>query len=218
MKRKKTLGEKIYEKLKEEIISRKRRVGEKLVERDLAQMFKVSITPVRDALKKLEDEGLVVKRGKLRTVRGVNTKELEDYYEVRILLEPKAAEKAASNISEEGKRKLDEIIQRMEEAARREDYNALDMLNKEFDEAIYESCGNKYLQKVLEEILAITLPYREIASRMPERTHAMLEEHKEICNAIKSGDGKKAAELTEKHIKGAGQRVLRVLKDLEEII
>ncbi|KUK13838.1 MAG: Transcriptional regulator, partial [bacterium 42_11] len=88
MKRKKTLGDKIYEKLKEEIISRKRKVGEKLVERELAQIFKVSITPVRDALKKLEDEGLVIKRGKLRTVRGVNTKELEDHYEVRILLEP----------------------------------------------------------------------------------------------------------------------------------
>ncbi|MCS7233469.1 MAG: GntR family transcriptional regulator [Synergistetes bacterium] len=218
MRRKKTLGEKIYEKLKEEIISRKRKVGEKLVERDLAQIFKVSITPVRDALKKLEDEGLVTKRGKLRTVRGVNTRELEDYYEVRILLEPKAAEKAASRISEEGKRKLDDIIQRMEIAVKQEDYNALDLLNRELDETIYEACGNRYLQKVLQEVLAITLPYREIASRMPERIHTMLEEHKEICETIKSGEAKKAAELTEKHIKGAAERVLRVLKELEEII
>ncbi len=218
MKRRKTLADKIYEKLKEEIISRKRKVGEKLVERDLAQAFKVSITPVRDALKKLEDEGLVVKRGKLRTVRGISAIELQDYYEVRILLEPKAAEKAAKNISEEQKKKLEDIISRMELAAKEEDYNTLDILNRNFDEVIYEACGNHYLKKVLSEILAITLPYREIASRIPERTYSMLKEHKEIYEAIKSGDDKKAGDLTEKHIKEAAERVLRVLRELEEKI
>lgn len=218
MRRRKTLADKIYERLKEEIISRKRRVGEKLVERDLAQAFKVSITPVRDALKKLEDEGLVTKKGKLRTVRGISARELEDYYEVRSLLEPLAAEKASKNISEENKRKLEEIVANMEKAAKEGDYNTLDILNRRFDEVIYEACGNRYLKKVLEEILAITLPYREIASRIPERTIAMLQEHIEIFKAISSGDGERAAELTRKHIKGAAERVLRVLKELEEKI
>ncbi len=218
MRKEKTLADKIYEKLKEEIISRKRKVGEKLVERDLAQAFKVSITPVRDALRKLEDEGLVVKSGKLRSVRGISAKELSDYYEVRLLLEPKATEKAARNLSEEQQKEMENLLDKMKEAAQKEDYNTLDILNRRFDEIIYEACGNKYLKQVLQEILAITLPYREIASRIPERTNIMIEEHRAIYEAIKSGDGKKAAELVEKHIKGSANRVIRVIKELEDKI
>ncbi|MCD6363317.1 MAG: GntR family transcriptional regulator [Synergistetes bacterium] len=218
MRKGKTLADKIYEKLKEEIISRKRKVGEKLVERDLAQAFKVSITPVRDALRKLEDEGLVVKSGKLRSVRGISAKELNDYYEVRFLLEPKAAEKTAGNLSEEQKKEMESLLAKMKEAAQKGDYNALDLLNRRFDEIIYEACGNNYLKQVLQEILAITLPYREIASRIPERTNIMIEEHHAIYEAIKSGNGRKAAELVENHIRSSANRVIRIIKELEDKI
>ncbi len=206
----------LYRMMKEEIMLRKVKGGQKLRERELAERFGVSITPVREALTRLEYEGLIVRNGKTRVVRTLSCAELQHYYSVRLLLEPEAVCLAATNATDEDIEELSNMVKDMKVYARSGDLQSLDKVNRMFDELIYTMGGNPVLKKFLMEILVVVFPYRVMATRMETRLKETVREHEAIFKAIAGRKPAEARRAARRHIKNASEVVMLVMREFEE--
>ncbi|NAZ31504.1 MAG: FCD domain-containing protein, partial [Acidilobus sp.] len=141
----------VYEMLKRDILSRKFEPKDKLSETMLAKMYNVSRTPVREALHKLEKEGLVVKLSDGYHVSFLTKEQILKIFEVRAVLEALAAEKAAENRDPELLRRLREAAEKFKSADKGNPL-ALAQANSEFHDVIAEMSGNEYLRDILKDL------------------------------------------------------------------
>lgn len=123
--------------------------GTQLVERDVAQLLNISRGPTREALIELENQGLVSNVRNRRHVIQPSEQEVIDMFEVRSLLEKRAAERAAANTNPANQNALFVKLNKMEEAVEQQDRTAFVMADLELHQLIWEQSGNVYLQNVL---------------------------------------------------------------------
>lgn len=206
------ISDQVYDRLKEEIVDGLLRPGERLSDREISARFGVSPTPVREALKRLEQEGFVERCGKFRLVRRLSVRDLRELYFVRKLLEPEACSLAASNSRSDALEELEGFLLGMEDCLRRGEHRGLDRFNRLFDERIYELSGNGLLERILKGVLTALLPYRAMATRVPERAWATYEEHRRIFEALKDGDPERARTMSLLHLKRAEEAVISLLE------
>ncbi len=206
----------IYELIKEDIMFRRIKGGQKIRERELAERFGVSITPVREVLTRLEYDGLVVRNGKARVVRTLSCSELQHYYNVRLLLEPESACLAAQNASSEDIKKLAGMIEEMKSCAKSGSLQELDRVNKDFDEFIYRLSRNPVLEKFLREVLVVVFPYRVMGTRVETRLKETVKEHEAIFKAIANKKPAEARRVTRRHVRNASEVVMLVMREFEE--
>lgn len=199
-----SLEEAVYLKLEEEILSGKLRRGEQLREIALAERLQASRTPVRGALHRLAEDGLVeLCANKGATVIGITAEDIADIYEVRKRLEGLAARLATERMSEEEKESLKETVELSEFYLARRDDKQSGELDSEFHNIIFQASGSRHLCKILCDLHKNIKAYRRLSFSKSDRAKKSIAEHREILEAILSGDPDEAERLTSVHIDNA---------------
>lgn len=192
----------VYDELREAIVSGALPPGSPLVETALAGQFGISRTPVREALLKLRQDGLVEPSGRGLAVSRRSPEEILEIYEMRVLLEEHAARFAAAH-----RTALD--ISRLEHAQRvlaetsTSDTAALVRANTEFHEQIWAASHNRTLCDLLDRINVQLRRYPETTLTYPGRWESVLAEHEALVAAIREGRPDDAAEVAACHMSAA---------------
>ncbi len=209
-----SLENKVFIKLEDEILSGKLTRGTALTEISLSERLGVSRTPVRSALHRLAEEGLVeAVANKGCVVIGITNSDLVDIYKIRVRLEGLASAIAATRITDEGLNALRESVELAEFYISKNDTEKLKELDSEFHETIYRSTGNRLLCKTLSELHRKIKSYRKLSLTVPGRLERSVLEHREIYQAIAIRDAEKADMLTSLHIERALENVLSTLPE-----
>ncbi|MBD8067924.1 GntR family transcriptional regulator [Bacillus sp. PS06] len=209
MNKPKTMTEYVYEELKSNILSGIYKPGDKLTEISLANELEVSRTPVRDAVHRLEAEGLVsLTPHKGITVKKLTKKDVQDFHQIRIVLEGLAAKLAALNATDQELELFKEFLIGMEEVYDREkeheQYKEIAKKNVEFHQMICQIAKNDMLTKMLDSLsIPIAVARASNWTNFKERKNQAMVEHREIAKAIISKDAELAQAITEKHIYNA---------------
>jgi DNA-binding GntR family transcriptional regulator len=203
------LKDQILELLRERIITGRLAPGTPLVEKDLAELLGVSRIPVRDALMQLEAEGLVVSKPSGRCVIELTERDINELYQVRLVLERLAVSLATRNIDAAGKAILRRKAQEMANAIAQNDRASYRRNDVETHRLIWEISGNAHLAKVLQTMVG---PIFMLVARHAEHfdwseTRSL---HEELIECIINGDVHGAEASIERHIENARQRSLRL--------
>lgn len=197
----KPLREIVYEELKRRILIGEIAPGTRMMEVELADDMGVSRTPVREAIRKLEKEGLVTiepRRGAYAS--DVSIKDMTDVLEVRQYLEGMATGMAALKITEEEKRELLKATEAYSKAVESEDTDEIIHCDELFHKLIVDCSGNKTLIQMISQVQELALRFRYIYYDDFSRYRNQPLEHKEIIEAIMSGDSEKARHAADAHI------------------
>ena len=203
-----SLEESVYARLYEEIISCTLKRGEAITELSLSARLGVSRTPIRAALRRLAEDGLIsLSANRGAVVTGVSEEDLIDIYKIRVRLEGLASRTAAEKMTDDEKRSLRESVELAEFYLAKRDNDKLRELDSSFHKIIYEACGNRLLAKTLSELHTKIKGYRSVALSVPGRLEKSIAEHKMILTAIEAGDADLADRLTSEHIEAALENV-----------
>ncbi len=205
----KPLRELVFEYIRKLIIKGDLKPGERLMEVELADKMGVSRTPIREAIRKLELEGLVIMEvRKGAYVADVSIKETIDILEVRSVLEGLAASIAAEKITEEEIKELEEINKVFEEAVRKNDTDKMIEKDTEFHNLIFKASRNTKLVQMVYSLQELVMRFRVIYFNEFKRAVEMPKEHKAMHEAILSRDSEKAAYYAKLHIDMLKQTLL----------
>ena len=183
----------VYEKLKEEITTGFLEQGEKIVAREVARQMGVSDIPVREALKKLESEGLVENIPHVgSSVSTTNLKTAREIFSVRLELESYAARLAAKNATPSQIDKLQEIVDAIDRNIEESNVLEISRLNTEFHQTLYHLSGNETLFELILSLMERSQYSKSIFTQVPERKKQSNEEHKLIVNAMRNGNAEEA--------------------------
>lgn len=197
----KPLREIVYEELKRQIMVGEIAPGTRMMEVELADEMGVSRTPVREAIRKLEKEGLVTiepRRGAYAS--DISAKEMVDILEVRQDLEGMAAGIAAQKITEEGKEELERLVQVYKESVEKENIEEIIANDEAFHKYIVSLSGNKTLIKMVSQVQELVLRFRYIYYEDFSRFRNQPTEHQAIVDAILSGSSSSARINAEEHL------------------
>lgn len=196
-----SLRGRVFNKIREDILSGKYNQNEELKENTIAMELGVSRTPVREALRQLELEGLVnIIPNKGAYVNGISEKDIHDIYIIRSYLEGLCAKWACENITQGQIDALEEIIYLSEFHAKKEHHQQVVELDNKFHETIYEASNSKILDHVLTDFHHYVQRIRKITLASDDRAMDSNKEHTAILNAIKKRDGMEAEKLAHEHI------------------
>ncbi len=204
-----SLEERVFRQLEEEILSGELRSGESLTEISLSARLGVSRTPVRAALHRLSEEGLIKttpNRGAV--VIGVSESDLEDTYRIRMRLEGLASAMATERLTEDDLKELTEQVELSEYYISKCDTKKLGELDSSFHRVIYRASGNRMLGKILTELHRNIKSYRRRSLDVPGRLESSVKEHRQILEAMKRGDSAEADRLTSLHVRRAMENLL----------
>jgi DNA-binding GntR family transcriptional regulator len=210
-------GEQAYRRLRDAIQSGDLKPGERLLEVEVAKLVGSSRTPVREALGRLESDGLAVRdpyRGMI--IAELDASMIAELYAVREVLEGTAAALAARHASEAEISTLRQIADRDRAFAR--DPERLAKNNRLFHEALYRSAHNRYLLKTLSALHGSMALVRTSLAYSEPRIELTIAQHQGIVAAIERQDSKSAEELVRTHIQAAGKARLALLLELPEEI
>lgn len=195
------LREIVYEELKRQILVGEIAPGTRMMEVEMAEDMGVSRTPIREAIRKLEKEGLVTiepRRGAYASE--ISVKDMVDVLEVRQDLEGMAAALAAEKVTEEEKQAFIKVNSEYEEAIRSGNTDEIIRCDELFHQLIVSYSGNKTLNQLLSQVQELALRFRYIYYDDFSRYEKMPKEHEEIEEAILSGDSQKARIVAEEHV------------------
>jgi DNA-binding GntR family transcriptional regulator len=193
---------KAYNQLKKMILLRELKQGEKIFEKDLAEKLGISRTPVREALLILEQEQFVENQDRLGfIVRRPTSKEIEDYFSIREMLEQSAAPLIVANISSE---EIDAIESNL--ASSESYYNSGDaenfiLSNGLFQELLFKATHSTLYYRMISNLSDITTLLRAMTQRNQDAMLQSLEGHKEIVRVLKTGDAEAFKKSLEAHLK-----------------
>lgn len=196
---------KIYKILKEEIVTLHLAPGEPLLEEKLAKRFKVSRTPIREVLNKLNHEGLVeLIPQKGAFVARIGFTDVRELFQIREALEGLTAKISASRFTKE---ELDEF----ESALDTENLDKAEEVGRKLHQTILEKAGNKRISSLMDVLRNQIERMYFLAKNLPGREKRSSEEHKEILQALRMRNGELAEEVMRKHIVSTMQTVITSL-------
>jgi DNA-binding GntR family transcriptional regulator len=214
----------VYEELKNAIVNLRLAPGEPLREATLADRLGVSKTPIREALSRLEQEGLVETTSfKGAVVTGYSREDLIEIYELRELLENAAVRAAAQSMTEPDRARLAHIAQesrRLRDSPNRSgadqsgtDRAELAALLTEFDAVLYDQVLNHRIRALIENLRAHLTRIGQLTTELPGRIHASVDEHDRIVEAIAARDPELAEQRMSEHIRSVRDAQLRALEE-----
>lgn len=210
----KPLREIVFESIREAIIDGKLKPGERVMEVQLAEKLGVSRTPVREAIRKLELEGLLIMEPRKGAyVTDVSLKDLVDVLEVRSSLEGLAASLAATRASEEEIEVLKEKAAQFKECIEKNDVQGMINKDTEFHEAILQAAKNKKLTSIIESLREQLQRFRVTYFTEYNMTTYLASEHQKVLDAIESRDPDKANEYAQQHIENLEKYIVSHIKD-----
>ncbi len=196
-----SLRGKVYDRIREDILNGVYKEHEELKEATLGERMGVSRTPVREALRQLELEGLVeIIPNKGARVTGITQKDVDDIYQIRYLLEGLSARWATEHVTEEQLEKMEETLYLTEFHAKKGNYAQVYELDSQFHELMYEASGSKLLNSILSDFHMYVTRVRKASLASSNRSKNSTDEHRAILDAIKERDGDKAEEYAHIHV------------------
>lgn len=210
----KPLREIVFETIRNAIISGNLKPGERLMEVQLAESLGVSRTPVREAIRKLELEGLVVmlpRKGAF--VADLSVKDLTEVLEIRAALEGLAAGLASVRIDQEELEELEIKAIKFNKAVENDDIEAIILTDFEFHDAMFRASRNERLIQLNNNLREQVQRFREIYHKKVNKSKQTSKEHYEIVEAISNRDIDKAERLARKHIENAEKSILKVMEE-----
>lgn len=196
-----SLGGRIYHQIREDILNGIYRPDEELREAAIGKTLGVSRTPVREALRQLELEGLVyIIPNKGAYVKGISMEDIRDIYMIRSRLEGLSARLAAEKMTEEQLEELEEVILLAEFHAKKGHYEKVFEMDGKFHKMLYKASGSKQLEHLLRDYHHYVQSVRKRSVSEMERAGRSTEEHKRILEAIRDRDPDRAEELAKEHI------------------
>ncbi len=208
-----SLEEMVYLKLEEEILTGSLAEGTSLGEIALSERLGVSRTPVRGALHRLSEEGLVeIAPNKGAKVIGINMNDLIDIYRIRERLDGLASALATERITDAEIKELSEAVDLAEFYIKRGDTEHIRELDTVFHSIIYKASGSRFLSRTLSELHNKIKSYRKRSLDVPGRLEKSEKEHREILDAIKAKNAALADELTVLHVRRALDNMLVALE------
>ena len=207
-----SLADQVFEKLENDIIQGVYPKGEILTELKLVEQLGVSRTPIREALRRLEQERLIADAGKGSRVLGITEDDLLDIMNIRERIEGLAAYYATINMTDEGRAELSHIVDLQEFYFNKNDPDHLRKVDDEFHDAICRLSGRTVITDTLIPLHRKTRRFRRIAKEDRERTTKTTQEHRAIYEAVISGDALLAKQLTKAHIANAKDHMLQNLR------
>jgi DNA-binding GntR family transcriptional regulator len=204
-----SLTDRIYRAIREAILDAPLHQAPTLSERDLAKRYRVSKTPVREALIRLAKDGFIeISPRKGISITKISVQDLREVFGIRSALEGLGAESAAGNIPLSALTKLkDEFYA----AAENKDQQRLYRLGEDLHQLIAAGCNNQRLAGIVDTMRAQIARYSKLASRLPEQTDNSLRDHLRIIQALEREDGPEARRAIEDHIKGVKANLIRSL-------
>ncbi len=204
-----SLHSRVYNQIRNDILNGVYEPGESLVETKLSEELGVSRTPVREALRQLELEGLVQSvPNKGVTVKGVSQQDIQDIYTIRMLIEGLAARWAAEKIAPHELEELKEAVDLEEFYTKKNDYEHLLQFDTRFHDIIFRASKSMPLTHTLSTFHNYVQKARKVSMSSPKRAEEVLQEHKAILQAIVDKDADKAEQLTTQHVRNASQNLL----------
>ncbi|HHW03562.1 MAG TPA: GntR family transcriptional regulator [Thermoanaerobacterales bacterium] len=216
----KPLRDVVFGALREAIITGELKPGERLMEVQLAEEMGVSRTPVREAIRKLELEGLVVmipRKGAY--VAGLSLKDAADVFEIRESLEGLAAALAAERITDEELEAMEKILTEISSASEKDDVETIIKKDAEFHQILFAATRNDRLAQIINNLKEQIDRFRVQSFTNPDRIKSILQEHRRIVDALKDGDADRAEKLAKDHIEKVENNVMNILRkqmDFEE--
>ncbi len=212
-----SLRGRVFNKLRENILNGVYDEGEELKEIAIGKELGVSRTPVREAFRQLELEGLIqIVPNKGAYVTGITPKDIHDIYMIRSSLEGMAAKLAVKNITKEQLEEMEENVYLASFHASKGHMEQMTELDSRFHHILYEACGSKMLENLLQDFHQYVIRIRKKTLSTKERGVASNEEHKAIMEAIKSKDEKKAEKLANTHIINAYENIKKHIGEMED--
>lgn len=203
-----SLADQVFEKLENDIITGVYPRGEILTELKLVEQLGVSRTPIREALRRLEQERLIADSGKGSVVLGITVEDLVDIMNIREHVEGLAAFYATGNLTEADREKLKHISQLQDFYLSKQDQDNLQKMDDMFHDAIYEMSKRTVLRDTLMPLHRKTMRYRRASIKNVQRMQASVQEHKTIIEAILAGEAETAQTLMSWHIKNAKEHMI----------
>lgn len=203
-----SLADCVFEKLENDILSGKYAYGELLTEMRLSEELQVSRTPVREAIRRLEQENILLVTGKGIVVQGITKEDIRDILEVRLRIEGIAARYAAQRMDEQQKTALQEAVELQDFYVSRADSEHVQWQDHEFHELIYAGSGSITLQSTLVPLHRKAQKYRRASVENKQRAVQSVAEHHAICEAILAGNADEAEQRMVEHIRMAQKSIL----------
>lgn len=192
----------VYDRIREDILNGVYKENDELREMTIGAELGVSRTPVREALRQLELQGLVkIVPNKGARVIGISNKDLKDIYEMRARLEGLCARWAVKNATEEDIARLDEICELSEFCCMKKKYDKVLELDNEFHEQLYKMADSKMLHRTMSDLHHYVEILRKKTLSSEDRAAYSIKEHRDIIDSIKAKDADKAEQLAVHHMK-----------------
>jgi len=197
------ISEQVYAELSQQIISQRLKPGQRLREEQLASQFGISRTPLRDAISRLAQNGLVdIEPRKGASVKQFNIDDVVEVYDIRTVLEGLAARLAAPELNLNELKKLKALFSK-------KDPRSLIKADTGLHDLIINSCGNKKLMEILNNIHGLVQAFRVAGYKSRQRSATATVDHKQILKALMERDGAAAENLMRGHIQKVKQEILQ---------
>ena len=204
-----SLADQVFDHLENDILSGKYQRGEILTESKLSAELGVSRTPIREALRRLEQEHIIEESGKGSVVIGINEKDLEDIFMIRKSLECQVAVLAAKNRTEEQLKQLREALEFQEFYLNKKDPDQIKLMDSRFHETLYKLSGSTAFYDTLVPLHKKIQKYRRASVANSSRAEASVAEHRKIYEAIESQNTALAAKYASEHVENAYKHIMR---------
>jgi DNA-binding GntR family transcriptional regulator len=198
-----SLAEQVFERLENEILTGAYQRGEVLTEMHLVNDLGVSRTPIREALRRLEQEHIIEITPKGILVIGVTMKDLMDIFSIRIQIEGMAATETAKNITDEQLAELREVLELQEFYLPKKDADRIKIMDSKFHQLIYRFSGSTALNDTLLPLHKKVQKYRKASVENENRAQQSAMEHRAIFEAIAAHDAELASKKMVEHITNA---------------
>jgi DNA-binding GntR family transcriptional regulator len=210
-----TLAERVYRRLREDILSNKYPPNEPLPEEAMATKLNVSRAPVREALRKLAAEGLVrLIRRQGAVVSSLSPQEFLDAYQIREALEVLAIRLAAPRLGPADLERLDHLNQTMGQCSAENDIDKFFSMNTAFHTLLVDRSGNEKLKEIYYPLVSQMRRYYMPSLYLRGGFERSIDEHREIIQALTDGNPDRAAQLLHEHIQ-VPQRILESNNQIE---
>ncbi|MEE1330073.1 MAG: GntR family transcriptional regulator, partial [Acutalibacteraceae bacterium] len=203
-----SLADQVFDHLENDILSGKYQRGEVLTESKLCAEMGVSRTPIREALRRLEQEHIIEESGKGSVVIGINEKDLEDIFLIRKSLECMAASLAAKNRTDEQLKDLKEALEFQEFYLHKNDPDQIKLMDNRFHETLYKLSGSTTFYDTLVPLHKKIQKYRRASVENSSRAAASVAEHRKIYEAIEAQNSTAAAKYASEHVENAYRHIM----------
>jgi DNA-binding GntR family transcriptional regulator len=202
----------VYEILREKIITGELRPGESINERRLATWLGVSRTPIREAIQRLSDNGLVAIVANVGTsVAEIDAGRMQEFFLIRASLEGLIIRRAAIRIDDEGLFRLRQLIDQQTSASAGPDVGRNIGVDNEFHRTIAEISGLDATWTLLQQVMAEMIRVRHISNRLPRHRLRTVKEHQAILDALASRDADRCEHAMRSHLDNAYRSILVAL-------